>query len=101
MQVIYLKMRSANHIHLDEQSFNSPRRVTSKQSIGWAAVAICKSDRAHFTCIERSAFGEHNPAYFEFSMSTMGNEPEYILWVHVPIAQAEDLIKKYKLTQLC
>lgn len=92
---------SANYIRLDEIPEGSARRVQSNQSIGWAYDAIRKSDRPRLTCIERSAFLTSDPDYFEFAMSTMSNIPEYILWIHVPIPQAEILIKKYKLTQLC
>jgi len=88
----------ANHIHLDELRRDCARRITSSKGIGWAFTEILNSERPHLTCYERQSFGIDNPDYFEFSMSTMtSTEPEYILWVHVPIEPALELIDHYSL----
>ena len=91
-------MWMANHIHLDELRRDCARRITSEKSIGWAFTEILNSERPHLTCYERQSFGIDNPDYFEFSMSTMtSTEPEYILWIHVPVESALGLIETYKL----
>jgi len=51
-----------------------------------------------WNCILREPVGD-NPAYADIGGSTLINPggPDYFLWVHVPIPEAEALIRKFKL----
>lgn len=74
------------------------RRGTDK-SIPWVTNHILNSKRVHFAFIEREQFA-NEPPYFDVGCSTLASDPEYFLWIRVPISAGEMLIEKYQLKQM-
>jgi hypothetical protein len=49
--------------------------------------------KSHYTFIFREGYGQ--PDYFETGLSTLGNHPDYFLWINLGVEQGLKMIEKW------
>jgi hypothetical protein len=53
--------------------------------------------KSHYTFIFREGYGQ--PDYFETGLSTIGNTPDYFLWINLEVGQGLKMIEKWGLKE--
>lgn len=90
-------MSVADHVWTDEldckKSFaRQPTDKTPKE-----VLELGLKTKSHYTFIYRAGYNE--PDYFETGLSTIGNTPNYFLWINLSIEQGLKMIEKWGLKE--
>lgn len=75
----------------------SPARQSTDLSVGEVMDIGLHDPKTHYTFIFRQGYGQ--PDYFETGLSTIGNSPDYFLWINLSVEQGLKMIEKWGLKE--
>ena len=79
--------------------YQSRQRVSIKMN--WEDIMAKLDKKCHYVFIHRRGYDENESEWLvETGFSTMGNGPDYFLWVNCDQKEIPYFIEKYKLTQM-